>query len=487
MLAEAAFVVRAADVAQVIWNFEISVLEEQQHMLRKLRPSRLLYKWRIWPYARSEKSHDHDTKASTIAAFIDTAFAILIIFTFMTSSRYLIPTQSTRWREAYTDTDLEAFDITGPIDLAPLRDLCAHRPHQPGLLFECNESDGGVGNIRNSLLLCTRYAIEVGGEMIMPRIKTRNNSDLALLDGPTTDLSYLFQVELFRANLLAACPQIRLYPTRQDVPGFSRYTHVKDLLDPSEFGRDWLVNTVVKLLRTKIQRWVGEQIGHTWDPKKEPVLIGFKRVYFGWHREEDDYSIWSQWAKILRVDREAYLLAMEALTQLARIRGASVVNTEGILHSSLQYVGAHLRTEADASDQMKLFGFDQQVAAYIEQCNSLGISALYIASGDDSETIRAKKIAEKHGVKLYTKYSLLKGNARKTLLSMTFDQQALVDYLVLLRSTKFVGVDSSSFSGNIAITRHVTKADGTYWHDWSDEFSTLVGGRHGWLRLAIWP
>jgi hypothetical protein len=38
---------------------------------------------------------------------------------------------------------------------------------------------------------------------------------------------------------------------------------------------------------------------------------------------------------------------------------------------------------------------------------------------------------------------------------LSFDQQALVDYLVLLKSSQFAGVGHSSFAWNIALKRHV--------------------------------
>lgn len=57
-----------------------------------------------------------------------------------------------------------AWEIDGPFNDKPLRDLCMSKSWQPGLVFKCDDAFGGVGNIRNIILTCIRYAIEAGGE-----------------------------------------------------------------------------------------------------------------------------------------------------------------------------------------------------------------------------------------------------------------------------------------------------------------------------------
>lgn len=52
----------------------------------------------------------------------------------------------------------------------PLQDLCKSKTWTPGLVLRCDDMWGGPGNLRNWLLNCVRYAIELGG---MPVIRCK--------------------------------------------------------------------------------------------------------------------------------------------------------------------------------------------------------------------------------------------------------------------------------------------------------------------------
>jgi hypothetical protein len=57
-----------------------------------------------------------------------------------------------------------AWEIDGPFNNIPLHDLCKSKEWQLGLVFKCDDAFGGIGNIRNIILTCIRYAIEAGGQ-----------------------------------------------------------------------------------------------------------------------------------------------------------------------------------------------------------------------------------------------------------------------------------------------------------------------------------
>ena len=52
--------------------------------------------------------------------------------------------------------------IDDPIDFSPLRELCDKTVWQEGVVLQCYRVTGGMGNIRNIILNCVRYAIEAG-------------------------------------------------------------------------------------------------------------------------------------------------------------------------------------------------------------------------------------------------------------------------------------------------------------------------------------
>jgi hypothetical protein len=55
------------------------------------------------------------------------------------------------------------WDIDGPFNNTALHNLCAGKSWREGLHFKCAPAFGGVGNVRNIVLTCVRYAIEAGG------------------------------------------------------------------------------------------------------------------------------------------------------------------------------------------------------------------------------------------------------------------------------------------------------------------------------------
>ena len=119
---------------------------------------------------------------------------------------------------------------------------------------------------------------------------------------------------------------------------------------------------------------------------------------------------------------------------------------------------------------------------------------MYAASGNTSSTaaLIAEATAQSPPVTIVTKWDLLSGPDLELLDHLRWDQQALVDFLVLLRSSFFAGVDRSSFSWNVAAKRHVTSENGTCGPDtdelpdglaFRDEFSEIVGNNHEDLEV----
>ena len=104
-------------------------------------------------------------------------------------------------------------------------------------------------------------------------------------------------------------------------------------------------------------------------------------------------------------------------------------------------------------------------------------------------------------MQVFTKDELLQHQSalQQQLHALTWDQQALVDFVVLLQSDFFLGVSPSSFSMTIAAKRHLaTDNSGIYTRPWpvndqGDARSRLVGNYTSywddWLFMydALWP
>lgn len=69
----------------------------------------------------------------------------------------------------------DAFDFP-PLDSESVKSLCQDVQWNQSVVLTCDQSVGGVGNIRNSILNCVRYAIAAGGSLVLPSIVLRNTS-----------------------------------------------------------------------------------------------------------------------------------------------------------------------------------------------------------------------------------------------------------------------------------------------------------------------
>lgn len=90
------------------------------------------------------------------------------------------------------------------------------------------------------------------------------------------------------------------------------------------------------------------------------------------------------------------------------------------------------------------------------------LPAIYVASGNlTSIDLFATQLAEVSPAAVVTKHTLLAGDDLAALESLTWDQQGLVDYLVLLKSSQFLGMCHSSFTWGIVAGRRAILRNGT--------------------------
>lgn len=161
-----------------------------------------------------------------------------------------------------------------------------------------------------------------------------------------------------------------------------------------------------------------------------------------------------------------------------------------------KFLGVHLRTEADALPFWPTYA--EQEEAYIGKAAELGLTAGYVASGNLTDAHKFATAARAElGMTLVSKDDLLEGADLEELHSLSWDQQGLVDYIVLTGAEYFTGNSRSSFSISVTKKRHL-KTEGLY----SRPYKVRPGG-HGrsfvvgpmeqyyehWLFIwdAMWP
>jgi hypothetical protein len=163
-------------------------------------------------------------------------------------------------------------------------------------------------------------------------------------------------------------------------------------------------------------------------------------------------------------------------------------------------VGVHLRTEVDAIN-VGYASYEKQAATYLEYINSTSLRVVYAASGNTTSLELFAEAASTLSppAKVFTKWDLLREEDSVVLKNMTWDQQALVDFLILERSSKFAGVSDSSFSWDIAYRRQIfgdvnpctldsteemTDDDGV---DYEDSLSKISGRQNDFFVDKMYP
>ncbi|KAH7031674.1 uncharacterized protein B0I36DRAFT_324407 [Microdochium trichocladiopsis] len=317
----------------------------------------------------------------------------------------------------------------------------------------------------------------------------------------------MFDENHFRQAFSTSCPRISLYATESDIPGVTSETEV-ELIKPQNFGyrgdgnpidqdrhtdrfgtrfRQWLKDGVMPV--NGMQQTEPKTSNRAFPTAASPRLIRFEwGVIWNWPVYRDGPEFTATFGSILRYNKELLRLGKKALSQMRQLS-----QQEG---GSGAFLGAHLRTEADALEFWPKYR--QQADAYLQRAGAMGFRAAYLATGNETEAARfSKEAKDAVDMRVWTKEELLYGKDLDDLMALTLDQRAIVDVLILLGSNYFVGVMPSSFSVYVTIKRHL-RIDGLHMRPYKvgtegDGLSYLVGSYQRywdeWVFMfdGMWP
>ncbi len=392
---------------------------------------------------------------------------------------------------------LDLSDPEAPFIRWPLARVCRETKWTPGVVFACDNNSGGVGNIRNFILTCIRYSIEAGATgLVMPQIESRSEENLSSLFRGPKPFSYFFDEQHFRTALTASCPQIVIYDNISSIPHLSDARAEK--ITPKDFGsrggcdqRD--LNRHTDLFGAQFHAWISKT-GTLFDIRpvslRHPRLVRFNwGVQWDWPVLKDGPEFTNTFGGLLRFRRDILDLGK-------KVKGAMRLTARASGRGD-RFMGLHLRTE---NDILKFWPpYETQSVTYLREASRRDFHTAYLATGNATEAEKfAAKASSQNRLRVVTKHELLKNpQDLKLLASLTWDQQGLVDFIVLLYSDYFVGASPSSFSINVAGKRHL-KTEGLYTLPWKvgregDGRSLLVGSYEGywrdWLFMfdSLWP
>ncbi|KAI1076831.1 hypothetical protein F5B20DRAFT_554776 [Whalleya microplaca] len=397
----------------------------------------------------------------------------------------------------HNNVDLSAPDA--PFVGWPLKRVCDETTWVDGLIYICDNNSGGIGNIRNYIQTCLRYALEAGATgLTIPKIRKRNETDLADLFTEYLPLNYMFDEQHFRDAFNNNCPQITLYDDVHDIPGVAEKPKI-ELITPKDFGNregcDFKdQNRHTDRFGDRFRRWLNSPkpgsglAPPSWD---NPRLIRFNwGVLWDWQIYRDGPEFAATFGSVLRFNNQLLYLGKTALKNMhafARSKGAQ---------GGGRFLGVHLRTESDAMGFWPTF--HTQTEGYLRQAKARGFEVAYLATGNATEAKKFSDAAiEMSQMFVVTKADLLDGADLEELNALSWDQQGLVDLVVLLGAEFFVGAMPSSFSVYTAMKRHL-RTGGLYTRPYKtgtegDGLSYLVGNYdkywEGWLFMwdGMWP
>lgn len=322
----------------------------------------------------------------------------------------------------------------------------------------------------------------------------RSESDLrAITTNKIVDFSHFFDPEHFERSLQKGCPQMKVYRHRNDLYNLPSTTRSL-LLSPQDLSKEFHHGTVLAHpsdWRKDFDEWVYSKT--TPVTRKQPILVEFNCPLLQFPLSYDEPAFVQNFGRILKFRLDTSRLAAAVLFELSHEFSLDLGPDEGIIPHA--FMGAHLRTEIDANAAGWL-GYETQADLYIQQARSANLSTIYVTSGHPPDIVRFRKQASKHSINVTTKHDLLSGIDLEELGALTWDQQALVDFEVLLRSSSFGGVVESTFAWNIALRRNRLSQvkdygylNGASGQSFEDGLSWLYGTPGRWTLPAysMWP
>jgi hypothetical protein len=379
-------------------------------------------------------------------------------------------------------TSIDTFDQP-LVDSQAIRNMCGGTVWNASLVFECDNSVGNVGNVRTSMLTCVRYAITAGAAMVLPRIINgdgEHHAGTTLLDWDRQPFGFFFDQEHFIDSMKSSCPEMKIYTKHDEIKFPDNYVHPPRITIVAETigqleGEDW---------RTAFYKIVEAMI--TPDEDTFPIVIEMALPAPVYDVYSDGNEFAHEFGNLIKFRPDVRAFAAKILLNLGAVYNTTFDLTQ---HALYNFFGTHLFTEESRLGpdngwpgvEWEYALFDRQVKNIKEAAVNFNSTVLYLASQRNDEIAEFAKDAQME-FDIHTKYSLLSQEERKLLLDLTLEQQNLVDYLVLLKASHFVGVGHSSFAWNVALKRHIWAADEQFTsgsHTFEDRFSHIYGWKDG--------
>lgn len=359
-------------------------------------------------------------------------------------------------------------EIGGPltnITLAPISKLCASVSWHADIVLNMRPSGGGIGNLRLLILDFIYFALQTGSHMILPSYIKRTEGTLYWAEESNGAhlFAHLFDAEFLISALADACPQMRVFRSIAEAEINGTVTKQFDM-KPSRTDKTADINPAA--LTARLRDWVDTKPEGYQDGALNMITVG---VPLFTHDLRTKPKMRMALGRLTKMNNRMRELAATALFNLRRIHGleaaidpskqlyrgayygsmySSFLQLLKLLHGKLRKVDiairlVHLRTEADVGESWG--GYVAQTTAHLDMCRKLNLSLIYLATGNREDTVRFTNGARELGISVVSKLDLLGAEEEQAVFdssaleSLSWDQQAVIDFEILSRSSFFSG------------------------------------------------
>jgi hypothetical protein len=289
---------------------------------------------------------------------------------------------------------------------------------------------------------------------MLPGMASRSQTDISNVWASRAPFDLFFDEVWFLDAMSEACPQMTIYKPNEG-------QELTDALPgnylPQTRRMDANFENTRENYRNHLDSWLATK--PTYSPDNL-TLVNLERTLWDIDTRSLPPSFRRNFPQVLRTNPSIRRLAALTAQTLALQHPTLALDPRDAIPSAAFYA-AHLRTEADAQTagwtSAPDSNFSAQTDVYIAHALAHNLRLVYAASGNASELARfaAKAAAHSPPLAVTSKLDLLPPDspARQELEALTWDQQALVDYEVLQRSSVFGGFVKSSFSFGVAMSR----------------------------------
>lgn len=392
--------------------------------------------------------------------------SILIAITILGSIYYFLPKLHLNFNllsdgnnQAAHSLFHQVYDDSNPSfhRLSNIAAQCGRTHWHDQIYLECQDIAGGMMNVISSTKTCFKMAIDLGYNVILPTMKTR--------DGPvksaTTHLSYgdWFDEEFLVSRLSLACPQMKVARLNEDkTPDLTiRSTMKFDIASLPHYsqwgyyawsGNDWhaIVQDYIDKEVAKLELGFGSII----------VPMTARQGFYSLTNDSSghDLRVWNDLNYLMRAKAEIRTVIAQVLKIMDKIPKAR------------PFFGVHFRVEKDVPE-----GFvsaEEQRARLLDKLEEVWktyrpegrmIKIAYIACGDRDQLHMLREEGAKKGWFIADKRSMAGSNeetddrAIRAIDALSFDQQGIADFGMLLLSEFFIGSTASAFSYSQAHAR----------------------------------